>query len=93
MRITLRPSFRTVTGLLEMRLDDLAWDTCLAQFRSDLEAMQELVADASIDLLAAIPHGDGQTILREAMLVAHHNAYYLGQLVVIRQALEAWRGD
>jgi uncharacterized damage-inducible protein DinB len=67
-----------------------AWDKSVAAFRADLKAMQNLVADPATDLFARIPHGDGQTILREALLVADHNAYHLGQLVVIRRALGAW---
>ncbi len=70
--------------------DDLAWDRTLAQFRADLQAMADLVADPKNDLFAPIPHGDGQTLLREALLIADHNAYHLGQLVVVRRALGAW---
>ncbi len=58
--------------------------------QSDLQEMVDLVANPATDLFAVIPHGSGQTILREALLVADHNAYHLGQLVVIRQALGAW---
>jgi hypothetical protein len=67
-----------------------AWDRAVAAFRSDLRAMMDLVAGPSTDLLAPIPHGQGQTILREALLVADHNAYHLGQLVTIRRLLGAW---
>jgi hypothetical protein len=70
--------------------DDAAWDRSVAAFRADLQAMQDLVADPKTDLFARIPHGDGQTILREALLVVDHNAYHLGQLVVVRRALGAW---
>jgi hypothetical protein len=73
--------------------DDAAWEKSVAAFRSDLQAMCTLVADPAIDLFARIPHGDGQTILREALLVADHNAYHLGQLIVVRRALGAWSGD
>ncbi len=73
--------------------DDLAWDRSLSQFRNDLEAMRQLVRAESTDLFAKIPHGDGQTILREALLVADHNAYHLGQLVIVRRALNAWPRD
>ena len=52
--------------------------------------MIDLVADPDTDLFSEIPHGDGQTILREALLVADHNAYHLGQLVVLRRCLGAW---
>jgi hypothetical protein len=68
-----------------------AWDQSVEAFRADLQAMCDLVADPATDLFARIPHGDGQTILREALLVADHNAYHLGQLVVVRRALGAWR--
>jgi uncharacterized damage-inducible protein DinB len=67
-----------------------AWDRSVTAFRADLRAMQELVRDASTDLFAPIPHGEGQTILREALLVADHNAYHLGQLVMLRRCLGAW---
>jgi hypothetical protein len=67
-----------------------AWDRTLKAFRVDLKAMQELVADPASDLFAPIPGGEGQTLLREAMLVADHNAYHLGQLVLVRRLLGAW---
>ena len=70
--------------------DDLAWDKSVTAFQEDLQAMIDLVADQKADLYAKIPHGDGQTILREALLVADHNAYHLGQLVLLRQCLGAW---
>ena len=70
--------------------DEGAWDKSVAAFRADLAAMQDLVANPATDLFVPIPHGEGQTILREAMLVADHNAYHLGQLVVVRRALGAW---
>ena len=66
------------------------WDRCLTNFREDLQAMVDLVQDDTTDLFAPIGWGDGQTILREALLVADHNAYHLGQLVTVRQALRAW---
>ena len=74
-------------------LDSTAWEQSIEAFRDDLQGMQKLVSDSSTDLFTPIPHGDGQTILREALLVADHNAYHLGQLVVIRRCLGAWAGD
>ncbi len=71
--------------------NDAAWNKSLRQFRADLKAMQELVANQSTDLYAKIPWGDGQTILREALLVADHNAYHIGQLVAVRRLLGAWK--
>jgi hypothetical protein len=73
--------------------DAAAWGKSVQAFRDDLKAMQALVRSSSTDLFARIPHGDGQTILREALLVADHNAYHLGQLVLVRRLLGAWPGD
>jgi hypothetical protein len=69
---------------------DEAWGHSLESFRRDLQAMKDLVADPKTDLFAKIPWGNGQTILREAMLVADHNAYHVGQIVSVRQGLGAW---
>ena len=71
--------------------DAAAWDKSVAAFRRDLAAMRQLVEDPRTDLYARIPHGEDQTILREALLVADHNAYHLGQLVLVRQLLGAWK--
>ena len=69
--------------------NEAAWDKSVQQFQHDLKEIQALVADTKHDLLAAIPHGKGQTLLREALLVADHNAYHLGQLMFLRKMLEA----
>jgi hypothetical protein len=61
------------------------WKQTVERFRGDLKQMEDLVADPSTDLFATIPHGEGQTILREALLVADHNAYHLGALAVINR--------
>jgi hypothetical protein len=71
-------------------IDAAAWDRSLAAFRADLRAMQDLVSNPATDLFTPLGQGDGQTVLREALLVADHNAYHLGQLVVVRRALGAW---
>ena len=67
-----------------------AWTKSVNQFRSDLKQMQELIHNPKTDLFAKIPWGDGQTILREALLVADHNAYHIAQLVDVRRLLGAW---
>lgn len=69
-----------------------AWDDAIAAFREDRAALETLAADESIDLFATIPHGHGQTYLREILLVADHNAYHLGQLIAVRRQLGAWDG-
>jgi hypothetical protein len=73
--------------------DSDAWEQSIEAFRVDLRAMMDLVANPETDLFKPIPHGQGQTILREALLVADHNAYHLGQLVVVRRLLGAWREE
>ena len=67
-----------------------AWQESVVRFRADLQALQDLVADPDTDLFAPIPHGEGPTILREALLVADHNAYHVGQLVAVRRLLGIW---
>lgn len=65
------------------------WQQTVEQFRSDLQQMEALVEDPSTDLYAKIPHGDGQTIMREALLIADHNAYHLGVLAVMERIVKA----
>ena len=67
-----------------------AWNKSVQQFRRDLKAIQDLVANPKVDLYARIPWGDGQTVLREALLAADHNAYHIAQLVDVRRLLGAW---
>ena len=69
---------------------DAAWDESVAAFRRDLEDLKRLAGDRSVDLFDRIPHGSGQTYLRELLLVADHNAYHVGQLVAVRRRLGAW---
>jgi len=70
--------------------NEAAWNKSVEAFRKDLQELCDLVADESNDLVARIPHGDGQTLLREALLAADHNAYHLGELVLLRRLLGAW---
>ena len=66
------------------------WDKSVATFRHDLQKLCALVLDPATDLFTKIPHGDGQTILREALLAADHNAYHVGQFILVRRLLGAW---
>jgi len=68
------------------------WGASIKQFHSDLKEMEDLVKNPKTDLFAKIPWGDGQTILREALLLADHNAYHLAQIVDVRRLLGAWGG-
>lgn len=70
--------------------DHKDWQNSVEAIKNDLQKMQDIVRDTSNDLFAEIPHGTGQTILREALLVAEHNAYHLGQLVMLRKILGIW---
>jgi hypothetical protein len=69
-----------------------AWDAGIKNFRADLKAMVDLVKNPRTDLFAKIPWGDSQTILREALLMADHNAYHLGQMLDVRRLLGVWPG-
>lgn len=65
-----------------------AWEDSVTLFFKDLQKIQDLIADSSTDLFVPISHGTGQTVFREILLVADHNAYHLGQLILIRRYLE-----
>jgi hypothetical protein len=68
-----------------------AWDHSVKSFHRDLKAMRDLVADPKSDLFTPFPHGEGQTLLREALQVADHNAYHIGELILLRRLLGAWK--
>lgn len=70
--------------------DARSWADAVVSFRNDLKAMISLVENEEIDLLQPIPHGEGQTIVREALLLADHNSYHLGQMVTVRRLLGIW---
>lgn len=67
------------------------WQESVAAFRADRESLEALVADQTLDLFGLIPHGEGQTYLREVLLVADHSAYHLGEFVAVRRLLGIWR--
>jgi hypothetical protein len=69
-----------------------AWRASVSGFKADRRAMERLVMDARRDLLAIVPSGTDQTLLREIVLAADHAAYHVGQLVVVRRLLGAWPG-
>jgi hypothetical protein len=69
-----------------------AWNKSIAAFHKDVKAMQALISNPKTDLFVRIPWGEGQTILREALLAADHNAYHIAQLVDVRRLLGAWKG-
>jgi DinB superfamily len=70
---------------------EASWDQSIKSFRADLKAMEKLVSDPKTDLYKPFPWGDGQNVLREALLVADHNAYHLGEFIVLRRLLGAWK--
>lgn len=67
------------------------WQESVTAFLADHQELRSLVADPALDLYAEIPHGEGQTYLREVLLIADHNAYHLGELVAVRRLLGAWK--
>ncbi|HVN09195.1 MAG TPA: DinB family protein [Patescibacteria group bacterium] len=68
-----------------------AWTKSVKAFLRDRKSFQQLVSNSKTDLFARIPHGSGQTVLREILLAADHNAYHLGQFILVRRLLGAWR--
>jgi hypothetical protein len=67
--------------------DEHAWDESIRKYQADLEAMQALIADEKHNLYARLPHGEGQTLLREALVLADHNSYHLGQIMYLRKTI------
>ena len=68
-----------------------AWDTSLRAIRKDRRAMERMIMNPRADLFAPFPWGDGQTLLREALLIADHNSYHIGQILLLRRLLSVWR--
>jgi hypothetical protein len=75
----------------DAQADDAAWERTIASFRADLSALQQMAVDPTVDLYALIPHGSGQTVLRELLLVADHNAYHIGEFAILRQVMQTWQ--
>jgi hypothetical protein len=71
--------------------DAASWEKSIKSFRDDLDAMKKLVSDPKTDLFKKLDWGKGQTILREALLVANHNSHHLGQMIDVRRLLGAWK--
>jgi hypothetical protein len=75
----------------DAKTDTAGWNHSVEQFRRDLKIMHDIVADPNTDLMTPIPHGyGGHTVLREALLLADHNAYHVGELAILRQVMNAW---
>jgi hypothetical protein len=74
----------------EQKATEEDWKQTIRSFQADMKALQALVTDLQTDLYAAIPHGTGQTIFREALLVADHNAYHIGEFAIMRQVMGTW---
>jgi hypothetical protein len=74
----------------EAQTDETGWKRTIASFQADLQALQDLVTDPTTDLMKPLPHGAGQTILREILLVADHNAYHIGEFAILRQVMQTW---
>lgn len=66
------------------------WQRTLDAFHADLQALVEIARDPATDLYAPIPHGSGQNILRELLVVADHNAYHTGEFAIMRQVMGTW---
>lgn len=78
---------------LDATTDQAGWDQTLAAFRADMQALLEILDNPETDLYQTIPHGEGQTIFREMLLVADHNAYHIGEFAILRQIMGTWPAD
>jgi uncharacterized damage-inducible protein DinB len=72
--------------------DNNAWQQALDQIQQDRDTFIALLADPQLDLFQPFAHGDGQNLLREALLIADHTAYHVGEIIIIRRLLNAWPG-
>jgi len=70
--------------------DAKAWEKSIKAFEADRKALCDLIQDEKTDLFAKLAHGDGQTVLRQALLTVDHNAYHIGELILLRRVLGAW---
>jgi hypothetical protein len=73
--------------------DQARWEKTLQDFRSDQEALYQMVADPATDLLASFPHAPGYNLLREVLVLADHNAYHMGEFALLRQVMKTWTED
>ena len=67
-----------------------AWEKSVDAFLADRAAMVDLISDPQADLYRPFDHGSGQNLLREALVLADHNSYHVGQLVLLRRLLGCW---
>lgn len=74
----------------DAQADEAAWNNTLAAIRADMAALKAMVQDPARDLTAELPHAPGYTLLREALLVADHNAYHIGEFGILRQVMGTW---
>ncbi len=73
-----------------VQVDEVAWEKTLVSFRADLQSLLVMVSDPKVNLYTPIPHGNGQNILREILVVADHNAYHISEFATFRQVMETW---
>ena len=96
LEFTIHPGYESPSYPDEYWPDSLAaeneeaWDRSVAEFKQDRGSMIELVDDPQTDLFSPLAHGDGQTVIREAMLVVDHNSYHLGQMELVRRLIGAF---
>jgi len=72
--------------------NDAAWEASVRAVKKDIADFEKLVGDPESNLYATIPWGEGQTLLREVLIAGQHTSYHLGQIVLLRRLLGAWKG-
>jgi hypothetical protein len=73
------------------KADKVAWDKTILDYRQDLKSLKKIIKNPKADLLAHIPHGEGQTIFHEAVLVIDHTAYHVGEFILMRRIMGIWK--
>ena len=66
------------------------WEKCVEQIKSDRASFIELLSNAGDEIYTPLAHGDGQSLLKEALVLADHNSYHAGQIIMLRRMLNDW---
>jgi hypothetical protein len=73
-----------------LAVDEAGWQAALTQIQHDQQRFVELLENPATDLFAPLPHGDGQNVFRETLLIGDHAAYHTGEIILVRRLLHAW---
>lgn len=72
-------------------VSEAAWEKCIEQINADRKSFVELLSDPEVDIYKPFDYGDGQTLLKEALVLADHNSYHTGEIIIVRRLLNDWK--